>query len=58
MWTKAIKTPGYWLNLGLLLIITLWLVPALAGVYKWTDEQGNVHYTDSPSLTSGAHQMV
>lgn len=57
MWTKAIKTLGYWLNLGLLLIITLWLVPALAGVYKWTDDHGKVHYTDSPPPTGNVQEI-
>jgi hypothetical protein len=32
----------------LMIIGLLLLVPAHAGVYKWVDEQGNVHYTQYP----------
>lgn len=31
------------------LILTLFAIPAVAGtLYRWTDAQGNVHYTDQP----------
>ena len=32
----------------LMMIGLLLLVPAHAGVYKWVDQQGNVHYTQHP----------
>lgn len=37
-----------------LLCVLLWLLPglALAGVYKWTDAQGRVHYGDAPPAES------
>jgi hypothetical protein len=31
--------------------------PALAGVYKWTDGAGNVHYTQSPPPDRQAERM-
>jgi hypothetical protein len=33
---------------NLLLLASLLAFPASAGVYKWTDAQGRVHYSDSP----------
>lgn len=30
---------------------------ALAGVYKWTDAQGSVHYSDTPPQSGGAQQV-
>ncbi len=33
-------------QLGLLVILPLLVMPVDAGVYKWTDESGQVHYTD------------
>lgn len=32
----------------LILSIVLWATSASAAIYKWTDEQGNVHYSDEP----------
>jgi len=28
------------------------------GIYKWTDEQGNVHYEDRPSASAPAERMA
>ncbi len=33
-------------TLGLLVILPLTTIPLYAGVYKWTDASGQVHYTD------------
>ena len=30
------------------LMLCLLIAPVAAGMYKWTDENGNVHYTDQP----------
>ena len=32
-------------------------LPAYAGVYKWVDEKGNVHYSEQPP-TAGAHTQL
>jgi hypothetical protein len=43
-----------------ILLIALGLLfstPALAGVYKWTDEEGNVHFGDRPPSQEGAEQV-
>ena len=34
------------------LITIFYLITVNAGVYKWTDEDGNVHYSDKPVSTS------
>jgi len=36
---------------------TLILAPALAGVYKWTDESGRIHYSDQPPPSRKAEQV-
>ncbi len=36
------------MNPHLLLLALLLAFPASAGVYKWTDAQGQIHYSDSP----------
>lgn len=38
----------------LILLAMLFAVPASAGVYKWTDAEGRIHYTDSPPPASRA----
>jgi glutaredoxin len=41
-----------------LLVLALFLaLPASAGVYKWTDAQGRIHYTDSPPPAAQATQL-
>lgn len=35
----------------------LFPAPALAGVYKWTDESGRVHYSDRPPPSHRAEQV-
>ncbi|HWA13792.1 MAG TPA: glutaredoxin family protein [Burkholderiales bacterium] len=40
---------GRWM---FLLVAALAAVPAGAELYKWTDAEGNVHYTDTPPPTS------
>ncbi len=32
-------------------------LPAYAGVYKWVDEKGNVHYSEQPPKTGGHTQV-
>ncbi|MCG8428891.1 MAG: DUF4124 domain-containing protein [Chromatiales bacterium] len=40
----------------LILFLSLWVVsPAYAGIYKWVDEQGNIHFSDQP--TPGASEV-
>lgn len=41
----------------LLLPLLLAVVPAWAGVYKWTDETGKVHYSDAPPPGQKAKQV-
>ena len=43
--------PGFPVNTGLLATLVcgcLLTMPALSELYKWTDAQGNVHYSDQP----------
>ena len=41
-----------------LTLLALFLAfPAFAGVYKWTDAQGNVHYSDSPPPAARTTQL-
>lgn len=42
----------YWILLALLLA---W--PAYAGVYKWTDAQGRIQYSDTPPPTAKSTQL-
>jgi hypothetical protein len=39
------------------LLLLLASLVARAGVYKWIDENGNVHYTDSPTATQPSVEM-
>jgi hypothetical protein len=32
-----------------LIVLTLWTATAYAGLYKWVDAQGKVHYSDQPA---------
>ena len=32
-----------------LIVLTLWTASAHAGLYKWVDAQGKVHYSDQPA---------
>ncbi len=41
----------------LLIILGINFTSALAGVYKWTDEQGKVHYSDSPPAQKGVKEI-
>ena len=41
----------------LLLAVAACTLPAAAGVYKWTDAQGRVHYSDSPPPDQKAAQV-
>ncbi len=41
----------------LLLVMLIAPLPAVAGVYKWTDAQGRVHYSDSPPPEAKAQQI-
>ena len=41
-----------------LMLLALFLaLPVSAGVYKWTDAQGRIHYTDSPPPTARTTQL-
>lgn len=41
-----------------LILLALFLAsPALAGVHKWTDAQGKVHYSDTPPPTAKTTQL-
>ena len=39
------------------LLIAVCAMPAAAGVYKWTDAEGRVHYSDSPPPDQKAAQV-
>jgi len=41
----------------LLLVLLVASLPAGAGVYKWTDAQGRVHYSDNPPPEAKAQQV-
>jgi len=41
-----------------LILLALFLaLPASAGVYKWTDAQGRIHYSDSPPAAAKTSQL-
>jgi len=41
---------------AVLMALGLWCVPAFAGdLYKWTDENGTVHYSDTNSVGEGTN---
>jgi glutaredoxin len=37
--------------------LALLAAPAMAGVYKWTDSQGRIHYSDTPPPAAKATQL-
>jgi glutaredoxin len=41
----------------LFLLASLLAFPASAGVYKWTDAQGQAHYSDTPSAAAQSTQL-
>ena len=41
----------------LILLLVLWPLVGMAGVYKWVDDEGRVHYGDQPGADSSAIQM-
>jgi len=41
----------------LILLASFLALPACAGVYKWTDAQGRIHYSDSPPLAAKTTQL-
>jgi hypothetical protein len=48
------------MNLGIrisLLALTLWVALAHAQVFKWTDEDGKVHYGDRPPATANKKEV-
>ena len=47
---------GAWTGLGALMLVAVWL-PAAAQVYRWVDEKGQVHYSQTPPK-SGKSQAV
>jgi glutaredoxin len=47
--------PGMKPTLILLALFLAW--PAFAGVYKWTDAQGRIHYSDSPPPVAKTTQL-
>lgn len=40
------------------LFTVLWTLPALADIYKWVDENGTVHFSDTPPATEGEVETV
>jgi len=41
-----------------LILLSLFLAfPAFAGVYKWTDAQGRIHYSDAPPAAARTTQL-
>lgn len=42
---------------GVVLLSMLLAPPVLAGVYKWTDAQGRIQYSDTPPLAAKASQL-
>jgi hypothetical protein len=42
------------------LLMLVWCAAAYAGgtIYKWVDEQGNVHYLDTPPPPGGNYQII
>lgn len=41
----------------LILLALLFAFPAAAGVYRWTDAQGRIHYSDTPPPTAKSSQL-
>jgi len=41
----------------LILFAVFFALPAFAGVYKWTDAQGRIHYSDSPPPAAKTTQL-
>jgi clan AA aspartic protease (TIGR02281 family) len=46
--SPSINNKARFAAVAVFLLCALAALPALAGIYKWTDEQGNAHFTDSP----------
>lgn len=42
---------------SLILLAALCAGPACAGVYKWTDAQGRIHYGDAPPAAANSTQL-
>lgn len=42
---------------GVILLGMLFATPVLAGVYKWTDAQGRIQYSDTPPPAAKASQL-
>ena len=40
-----------------IVLMLLMVSPASAGVYKWTDSNGNVHFGDRPAVTDSATEL-
>ena len=48
-----------WATIQVLFVLLMFLKPALAGeVYRWTDEDGNIHITDRPPQDSTQVESV
>lgn len=45
------------MKLSLILLSLFLALPASAGVYKWTDAQGRMQYSDSPPAAAKAKQL-
>ena len=41
-----------------ILVLSLVITPVSAGVYKWTDEDGNVHFGDRPANLDSATEIT
>ena len=54
-----IRGPVSFFRAGASLLWCLALLPAAAqaGVYKWTDDQGRVHYSDAPPATGKSEEV-
>jgi len=47
----------WYLRIFIVLFVVL-IVPSIAAVYKWVDENGVVHYSDKPSENKNQAQMI
>ena len=41
----------------IVVLVFLWSVQATAGVYKWTDAKGKVHFGDKPPMSSESEKL-
>lgn len=46
-----------WINLILVFLLGFVLLPASAEIFKWVDDQGNVHFTDKPPETAKTEKV-